>query len=105
MNKIKFSHNYKKISDTNFCILLDVIEVNLEDLSKKFLDYDTDDVYKLPKKGKYLMLIFQKEYIYINNINKVNNIFTTLRRYIPEKSQYYKSKIGEIFEVILNERV
>lgn len=71
-------------------VLLEVINVNLEDLSKYFLDYDTDGgAYSLPKNGEYLLLIFQGK----------SGIFTTIRRRTPQKEQYYRSLIGAIFDV------
>ena len=97
MNSIKFSHRYPKLYKevdgvyADEIVLMDVIDIKLEKLSEKFLFYDTNfGEYKLPKKGDYLMLIFKKtEY----------DIFTTLRRRTPEKERYYRSKIGEVFEI------
>lgn len=79
--------------------LLEVLVLDLQSLSKSFLDYDTDEgEYKLPKKGLYMMLIFEK------NIDKGElNLFTTLRRYTPAKAEYYKSKIGKLFNVEIME--
>lgn len=104
MPQIKFSHKYQKILDCHNDVidtatLLQVIPVNLEDLSQHFLDYDTDNgVYELPKRGKFLMLIFLKEHEdYITDLN----IFTTLRRHTPEKHSFYMSQIGKVFNVIV----
>ena len=93
MKTIKFSHQYKKLavlrSDMTARLLL-VLEVNLEDLKKEFLEYDTEGIYKLPKKGKYLLLIFQGH----------TGLFTTLRRNYPSlKRLYYEKAIGETFKV------
>lgn len=86
--------------------LLEVIPVELSDLSAEFLEYDTDDcVYELPKKGKYLMLIFQNATIYYLKPNEIfrpqQHIFTTIRRETPENLKYYQTNIGEIFNVII----
>lgn len=101
INTIKFSHEYIKLQDTqeqDDCllvnakklVLLEVLVVNLEDLSSYFLNYDTDfGTYKLPDKGKYLLLLFQKN----------SGLMPTLRRWTREKEVYYKSKLGEVFEV------
>jgi hypothetical protein len=96
MNRIKFSHSYKKLRGANLngVKLLDVLVANLESLSTPFLEYDTDNVYALPKKGKYLMLIFEK-----NIGDDEFNLFTTLRRYTPEKLIYYNFKVGELFKI------
>ena len=94
--KIKFTHKYNKLKNDDGTIdssfkLIDLIPVNLENLSEEFLKYDTDNgLFQLPKKGNYMMLIFQK--------NK-GGIFTTLRRLTPEKLRYYTESIGKIFEV------
>jgi len=107
MNSIKFSHEYAKLQDTQEhdeslltmakrIVLLEVIVVNLEDLNHHFLNYDTDfGVYKLPDKGKYMLLLFQKN----------NGLMPTLRRWTPEKEIYYKSKIGEEFDVQIKKEV
>jgi hypothetical protein len=98
MYKIKFSHVYKKLtypfceeSHVEKATLLEVLPVELEKLSKTFIDYDTDKgVYPLPKKGQYILLLFQKgEY----------GIFPTMRRYTPNKWKYYKDRIGKEFVV------
>jgi hypothetical protein len=68
MNKIKFSHNYWKLPPAEgYALLLEVLEVKLENLSRAFINYDTmymengkDGYYKLPKKGDYLLLIFNQ---------------------------------------------
>ena len=99
--KIKFSHLYDKLLDSTgaaikTALLLDVIPINLEDRSTEFLKYDTEGKYPLPKKGNYLMLIFQK------GEKPASNIFTTLRRETSQKFEYYCKAIGEWFEVEIN---
>lgn len=96
MKKIKFSQYYRKMkvlgSDMK-ATLLDVMEVSLEDLSEPLLSYDTNNFeYKLPKKGKYLMLFLQG----------ANGLMITLRSAYPQtKVDYYKNSIGEVFEIEL----
>ena len=103
MKQIKFSHEYRKLLNESEVVirtakLLAVIPVNLEQLPACFLDYDTDcGSYQLPKKGSYLILIFQK--IYEPQYTEANNLFTTLRRSTPEKIRYYTGAIGELFDV------
>jgi len=102
MPQIKFSHKYQKILNSHNDVietatLLQVSIINLEDLSKEFLNYDTDNgVYELPKRGKYLMLIFLKEH---EDYTTDLNLFTTLRRHTPEKHSFYMSQIGKVFNV------
>lgn len=95
---IKFSHKYSKLEDsvnhtyTSKSILLDVVIVNLKDLSKDFLDYDTDKgLFELPKTGKYMLLIFRKAC--------TNNLFTTLRIWSKENESRYRSGIGMWFDI------
>jgi hypothetical protein len=93
---IKFSHNYNKLrglKSGDQIRLLQVINIKLENLTNGFLMYDTDGIYPLPKKGEYLMLIFEKG---------LGDIFTTLRRYTPDKNEYYKIHQGEYFDIIIN---
>lgn len=104
MNKLKFSYDYPKlfmagIIHKSRVNLLDVIPIKLEDLSDNFKKYDTrlvplNEYYPLPKKGNYLLLIF---------LNPNNGIFTTLRRSTPSKLKYYRSQIGQNFEVTTGE--
>jgi len=97
MSTIKFSHLYAKLVSSGADVageatLLEVLPVKLEDLSAPFLDYDTDcGRYPVPPKGAYLLLIFRAG----------RGIFPTLRRSTPAKEQYYRSKIGDLFTVII----
>jgi hypothetical protein len=99
MPVIKFSHYYNKLYNkkreiVEMATLLDVVVVQLEDLSKEFLDYDTDDgLFMLPKKGMYLMLIFLKW--------GGDGLFTTLRRDTDEKREYYIRNIGSVYNVVV----
>lgn len=92
--KIKFSHNYKKIAGVTEARLLEVININLQNLSDYFIAYDTEGMYKLPKTGNYMILIFHKEG---ERANIGSNIFTTIRRRTDEKEKYYRENIGKIF--------
>lgn len=74
------------------CRLLQVLEVELADLTAEMIAYDTfQSTYPLPAKGAYLMLILQKP-------GQIH-LFTTLRRSTPEKLAYYKRMVGEKFTV------
>ena len=118
MPKIEFSHKYLKlkyVENGDKALLCGVFKVNLEDLPNFFVAYDTVYVdgmktkhYPLPRKGKYLLLLFlycqidpAGEPVYSTSI-----LFTTLRKWTPKKEEYYKSKIGEFFEVVVrNENI
>lgn len=97
--KIKFSHKYSKLcTGNNFCknlFLLDVVNIKLEEMSKCFIEYDTDEgLFQLPGKGDYMMLLFMKD-----NTSCGTNLMTTLRRRTPDKEKYYRSLIGQWLEV------
>ena len=101
MYTIKFSHPYRKLFLNGQLItrakLLLVEPVKLQDLTAEFLEYDTDaGKYELPKRGNYLRLTFLKP-------GPDAHLFTTLRAATPGKQEYYTSKIGELFEVVLTE--
>ena len=101
MYTIKFSHPYRKLFVSGQLItrakLLLVEPVKLQDLTAESLEYDTDNgKYELPKKGDYLRLTFLKP-------GQDAHLFTTLRRNTPGKKEYYSTKIGELFEVVLTE--
>jgi len=104
MPKIKFSHQYTKFPPGfEQSKLIDVIPVNLEDLSADFLSYDThylnvkksglDDYYHLPKKGEYMILML---------FSWKGRLWTTIRSQRGmnglDKLAYYRSHIGEVFD-------
>jgi len=98
MNIIKFSHHYNKLPpDLRNAELIEVLEVELSLLHDRFLVYDATtrdgDRYPLPKRGKYLMLIFRYEY------EGQEYIFTTLRRHTYIKMGYYIGEIGYLFHI------
>ena len=102
MHTIKFSHEYRKLLQGGQPVtrarLLSVTQVRLQDLPAEFLDYDTDGgKYKLPRTGNYLLLTFLKP-----TKAGAMDLFTTLRSDRPGKIDYYLSRIGELFEVIIS---
>lgn len=95
MPRITFSYPFKKLISDYYLIktakLLQVLPVDLSDITQEMIDFDTDfGKYSLPPKGAYLMLIFQKS---------AGDLFTTLRRETPAKREYYTRNIGQIFEI------
>lgn len=94
---IKFSYPFKKLLNCNnnliqTALLLQVLQVDLSDISQEMRDYDTDfGAYPLPPKGAFLMLIFMK--------TNGGGLFTTLRRETPQKLEYYQSQQGNWFEL------
>jgi len=94
---IKFSHKYPKLMGlegefVEEAKLLEVVVVDLEDLSPSFLEYDSDyGKFEFPESGRYLMLIFLKP--------DSNNLFTTLRKGTEEIEHKYRSGIGKKFKI------
>lgn len=101
MLEIKFSHTYKKLYNNGGCapessILLEALPVNLEHLSKEFIDYDTDNgKYEFDSKGMYYLLIFKSVYF--------NHIFTTLRKVNDKTFNKYFKNVGKEFKVTIFE--
>ena len=92
MNKIKFSHQYNKLNNEEYATLLRVRIINLKNQTKGFIDYDTEGIYKLPKNGFFMCLLF-------HGYN--DTIFTTLRKYTPPKFHYYFDLIDKEFEIVV----
>ena len=100
--KIKFSYEYTKmpefLSDNfNEAELLAVFFGDRNDLHKDFVEYDTEywengekGNYPLPQ-GKLLILLLKTDTI----------LWTTIRRWTPQKEKYYRSNVGEIFKIEL----
>ena len=99
MHIIKFSQPYRKLMLNGAPItrakLLDVFQVKIENITAEMLEYNTDSD-PLPKKGNYLMLVFLKP-------GKEFHLFTTLRTDRPGKLDYYRARIGELFQVAIHE--
>ena len=90
MKTIKFKHRYTKAPYLYKAILLQIFKIHYKDLSKVFISYDTEifgtlEFYKLPKTD-LLVLFF---------ISKGEDAFTTIRRWTPEKFDYYSKLVGQ----------
>jgi hypothetical protein len=105
--KIKFSHTYTKAPvGYERSQLMAVLNTKLEDLGLDFILYDTEyfvhdgtgkvDYYPLPKKGDYMVLLLRSKTGY-------GELWTTIRRRTPKKEAYYRSKIGSVFDCIVEE--
>ena len=101
MNKIKFSKRYPKLWGQNQAKLIAVEDINIdENTNKDLLEYDTkalDGSYYELKKGKYIQLIF---------LGNKNIPFCTIRSSygrMGNKKEYYQSKIGELFQIVVLE--
>lgn len=75
-----------------------VFVVDIKELSQHFLDWDTSYAeegktkhYDLPK-GKVLVLLI---------VSGGMMIWTTIRRFTPEKERYYRSIVGQEVQIII----
>ncbi len=104
--RINFSHKYNKMPyGFESSKLLDVLPIRLEDLCPEFLRYDTsyldggeEKQYQLPISGKYVILLLQAS-------SGAGPLWTTIRsQWPPEKLEYYRSHVGEVFECNITEK-
>lgn len=93
MAKIRFPHSYTKLLNENgthpirTAKLLQVVNIYIDDLTKEFLNYETDfGKGELRYDSLYLMILLQKP---------SGDLFTTLRPFTPDKRDYYKSLVGQ----------
>ena len=103
MNKIKFSHRYAKIpEDVTNTRLLEVLKTTYIELSPQFRVYDTEyeyGYYELPKTDLLVLILISYE----PNISGGSNehLWTTIRRWTPEKETYYRSMRGKQVEIVV----
>ncbi len=105
MQNIKFAYPFPKLRDIrtgdiiDLCMLLQVIQTDLSELTQEFRDYDTDfGAYPLPAQGPCLMLIFLKP-----GGSQYGDLFTTIRRNTPEHLAYYQGLQGQTFNVVVTQ--
>ena len=98
-NKIKFNTVYAKLINPvtsiryNYATLVEAIPYRYEDLSLSFRLYDTAiSDYVLLKDGECIILIFRAKH----------GIFTTLRKLTASNLKFYRARIGENFEIVIN---
>jgi len=104
MNKIKFSHKYYKFpSAYQKSQLTQVIVIEESEISQTFRMYDTsfrdgigkEGMYPLPR-GKLILIIL------VANEGK-GWLWTTIRRWTPEKDRYYRGLVGHVVECEVTE--
>lgn len=95
---IKFSHRYDKMPPGfEKSKLLGVFVHERSDLSDDFIEYDTvydGRYYPLPKKGTYMILLL---------LSKRGFLWTTIRRFTPQKFDYYDRNVGKMFHCQIRE--
>ena len=75
--------------------LLQIFKVNITQLTKDFIEYDTQygkDFYPIDKKY-YILLIFQEK--------KTQKIFTTLRKATDGNWLFFSNHLGVDFDVVI----
>ena len=104
LRMIKFSHLYYKMPLTiedYKTVVLDVFVTDLGKLPEEFLKYDMAYWDEKNQKTEYYRLDFKKAivivlfstYKYSNYTDK--KLWTTIRKWTPEKEKYYKELIGK----------
>lgn len=96
MPAIKFSHRYHKMPPApDPSRLIEVLVANRATLHSAFVEYDTAIIgggnYPLPG-GKVLVLLLQAE---------SGELWTTIRRWTPDKEQYYRGLRGVRLAVVV----
>lgn len=92
MNIIKFNRNYKKLHNQKRAELVYKCFVSGDEFKKEFIEYDTDNKYKIDKKGLYIYLLF---------VGNKGIPFTTLRTKNIDNEIKYANAIGTEFKIII----
>lgn len=97
--QIEFSHEYPKLYGQQSAKLLAVEMAVVSELDPAFIEYDTvyrqGEHYKLPR-GTVIVLTFAGD-------RRIP--FTTVRSYGHQKYTWYKSQIGQTFEIAVESRL
>lgn len=93
MKEIKFNRNYKKLHNQTFALLLDIRVAKGKHLDKEFIEYDTENEYKIEPEQKYLILYF---------IGDSKIPFTTLRKFNVENVWKYEK--NEHYRIVVEEK-
>jgi hypothetical protein len=100
MLKIKFNHVYDKIPESAYggkTYLVGAMRCRKGDFAKRFIDYDT-------KFGKRFYLLPEGELILLmllTTSGKDSTLWTTLRKWDPEKERYYNKALNEQIEFVI----
>ena len=105
LKHIQFSHNYSKLPfhwENTKALLLAVGRHKLKDLPGKFLDYDTHYIYIIEDETEdgYYSLDKLKDVLVLCLAHEDGTLFSTIRRWTPDKSEYYHKAVGEWFRLL-----
>ena len=97
--KIKFSSDYPKLHGQTSAELLAVKPIRIDkNTPKELLEYDTkrsDGTYYPLKSGNYIQLIF------LGNLGIPFCAIRTPYNQYGDKTEYYKSKVEELFNIVV----
>ena len=98
IHTIKFSHQYEKMPRADCASLLQVFKIHYKDLSEFFIHYDTQIYnsslrYDLPKTDLIVLLLR----------SPMGAIWTTVRRWTPQKEIYYRGIMGQMVQIKITE--
>jgi len=102
MIKIKFSHKYFKMpAGFEQSTLIQVINIDKDEISDSFYDYDTtyatgfNEIARYPLPSGRLIILLLK--------SNAGLLWTTIRRWTPEKEQHYRRHVGQVVECEVTE--
>lgn len=90
--------------DTSDTRLLEVFKTHYNNMYSYFIVYDTEyqeGYYELPKTDLLVLILISFEKNASGGLNE--HLWTTVRRWTPEKEKYYRSIRGECVKVVLEE--
>ena len=102
MNKIKFSNDYEKLPinwPETQAVLIGLSVVNIPWLKKalpKLVEIDT----KIRKSTEHYPLDMEQAIVLTFFHMNSSRLFTTIRRYLPSKYEYYKGELWKPFELV-----
>lgn len=104
MEEIKFSNYYFKFPERiqwdPKAKLIQALKIHYNDLSKNMIEYDT--VYS--KNGEVFFYNLPRTDLILLIFAQPTKIFTTIRRYTPNKWEYYKKNVGQMFKIVIQEK-
>jgi hypothetical protein len=103
MNKLKFSHDYTKLPvkwDGTQAILIGVQHIeDMDQFKKRLPQLIRADTFFRGEEGSYPLKFKEGLLLTFFHLDTCQ-IFTTIRRFTDEKSEYYQDRELEIFELV-----